>query len=79
MILIVDDDASITASLALLLKQNGYASGAGALADRRRSRRCVGERPRLVIQDMNFSRADHAARKGSICSSASAPRSRRCR
>ena len=55
MILIVDDDASITASLALLLKQHGYASAqahtpAEALATLRR------ERPRLVIQDMNFSR-----------------------
>jgi two-component system NtrC family response regulator len=54
-ILIVDDDTSITASLALLLKQNGYAtaqahSPAEALAILRR------ERPRLVIQDMNFSR-----------------------
>jgi DNA-binding NtrC family response regulator len=55
MILIVDDDASITASLALLLKQNGYPSvqahsPSEALAALRR------ERPRLVIQDMNFSR-----------------------
>jgi DNA-binding NtrC family response regulator len=54
-ILIVDDDASITASLALLLKQHGYASvqahtPAEALAMLRR------ERPRLVLQDMNFSR-----------------------
>ena len=54
-ILIVDDDVSITASLALLLKQNGYASAqahtpAEALAILRR------DRPRLVIQDMNFSR-----------------------
>ncbi len=54
-ILIIDDDASITASLALLLKQHGYASAqahspAEALAVLR------GERPRLVIQDMNFSR-----------------------
>jgi DNA-binding NtrC family response regulator len=54
-ILIVDDDASITASLALLLKQHGYASVSAhepmeALAAMRR------ERPRLVIQDMNFSR-----------------------
>ena len=55
MILIIDDDASITASLALLLKQNGYASTqahspAEALAAMREAR------PRLVIQDMNFSR-----------------------
>src|SRR3954463_4480624 len=55
MILIVDDDASITASLALLLKQHGYASSSvhtpeEALALTRR------ERPSLVIQDMNFSR-----------------------
>jgi two-component system NtrC family response regulator len=54
-ILIVDDDASITASLALLLKQSGYRSISThtpmeALAAMR------GERPRLVIQDMNFSR-----------------------
>ena len=55
MILIVDDDASITASLALLLKQHGYTSSSAhnpdeALAITRR------ERPSLVIQDMNFSR-----------------------
>jgi two-component system, NtrC family, response regulator len=54
-ILIVDDDASITASLALLLKQHGYRSvsahsPAEALAALR------GHSPRLVIQDMNFSR-----------------------
>ncbi len=54
-ILIVDDDTSITASLALLLKQHGYATVSahepmGALAILRR------ERPGLVIQDMNFSR-----------------------
>ncbi len=55
MILIVDDDASVTASLALLLKQHGYRSveahdPAEALAAIRR------ECPRLVLQDMNFSR-----------------------
>src|SRR5688500_7816236 len=60
MILIVDDDTSITASLALLLKQNGYASvqthsPSEALATLRR------ERPRLVIQDMNFSRETSGA------------------
>ncbi len=60
MILIVDDDSSITASLALLLKQNGYASvqahtPSEALATLRR------ERPRLVIQDMNFSRETSGA------------------
>src|SRR5687768_7942465 len=54
-ILIIDDDASITASLALLLKQHGYATVSAhepmeALAAMRR------EKPRLVIQDMNFSR-----------------------
>src|SRR3954453_5398217 len=55
MILIVDDDPSVTASLALLLKQAGYASHsvAGpepALAWLER------EACELVIQDMNFSR-----------------------
>ncbi|HKB79619.1 MAG TPA: sigma-54 dependent transcriptional regulator [Thermoanaerobaculia bacterium] len=54
-ILIVDDDASITASLALLFKQHGYgavtaSSPVEALEAVRR------ERPRLVVQDMNFSR-----------------------
>jgi two-component system NtrC family response regulator len=54
-ILIVDDDTSITASLALLLKQHGYPTVLAhepmeALAAMRR------EKPRLVIQDMNFSR-----------------------
>ena len=55
MILIVDDDPSVTASLALLLKQAGYASHAVGAARRRagvaRAHRCE-----LVLQDMNFSR-----------------------
>jgi DNA-binding NtrC family response regulator len=55
MILIVDDDSSVTASLALLLKQAGYASHAAAgpaeaLAWLER------EPCDLVLQDMNFSR-----------------------
>ncbi|HYN05696.1 MAG TPA: sigma-54 dependent transcriptional regulator [Vicinamibacteria bacterium] len=53
MILVVDDDASVTASLGLLLRRAGYAvrsaaSPAEALA--------VTEEPSLVLQDMNFSR-----------------------
>jgi two-component system NtrC family response regulator len=60
MILIVDDDASITASLALLLKQHGYATVTArdameALSVLRR------DRPRLVIQDMNFGRTTTGA------------------
>ena len=56
LILVVDDDTSITASLGLLLKQAGYATVAAhdpveALALLRR------ERPALLIQDMNFTRA----------------------
>ncbi len=55
MILIVDDDPSVTASLALVLKQAGYASRAesspaAALAWLER------EACDLVLQDMNFSR-----------------------
>ena len=55
MILIVDDDPSVTASLALLLRQQGYASESvhapdAALAAARHPE-CA-----LVIQDMNFSR-----------------------
>ena len=55
MILIVDDDRSVTASLALLLKQAGYPShsvGTPAQAlEWVRENTCE-----LVIQDMNFSR-----------------------
>jgi two-component system, NtrC family, response regulator len=55
MILIVDDDRSVTASLTLLLKQAGYPSRAAASPDEAlevlRSQPC-----QLVIQDMNFSR-----------------------
>jgi len=55
MILVVDDDASVTASLALVLRQAGYgartaASPAEALAA------VEAEPPSLVLQDMNFSR-----------------------
>ena len=55
MILIVDDDRSVTASLSLLLKQAGYpsiaASSPGEALDILKRQPC-----RLVIQDMNFSR-----------------------
>jgi two-component system NtrC family response regulator len=55
-ILLVDDDPSVTASLGLLLKQHGHrsraaASAAEALAAAR------AEPPALVLQDMNFSRS----------------------
>ena len=54
-ILIVDDDRSVTASLALLLKQAGYRSVAAATPGEALAR--LEERPfDLVIQDMNFSR-----------------------
>ena len=55
MILIVDDDRSVTASLALLLKQAGWPSIAAGSPDEAldvlRREPC-----QLVIQDMNFSR-----------------------
>jgi len=55
MILVVDDDPAITASLALLLKQHGHRTLTAHTADEALAliRR---ERPRLVIQDMNFTR-----------------------
>ena len=55
MILIVDDDPSVTASLALLLKQAGYASHAvSSPAD---ALAWLDTHPcELVVQDMNFSR-----------------------
>jgi DNA-binding NtrC family response regulator len=54
MILIVDDDQSVTASLSLLLKQAGYAARAAASPDE--ALRAIGSDCELVIQDMNFSR-----------------------
>ena len=55
MILLVDDDKSVTASLALLLKQAGHASRSAATPDEAiailRQDPCD-----LVIQDMNFTR-----------------------
>src|SRR5690606_19635496 len=55
MILIVDDDSSVRASLALLLKQAGYRSHAAASPAEAlawlESHACD-----LVLQDMNFSR-----------------------
>ena len=55
MILVVDDDTSVTASLSLLLKQAGHASRVAASPQEAlailRAEPC-----RLVIQDMNFSR-----------------------
>jgi DNA-binding NtrC family response regulator len=54
-ILIVDDDASITASLGLLLKQHGYRPMAAHGPDEALAL-VRSERPRLVIQDMNFTR-----------------------
>ena len=55
MILIVDDDPSIAASLALLLKQHGYRSATASGPDEALAR-IRAERPSLVIQDMNFTR-----------------------
>jgi two-component system, NtrC family, response regulator len=55
MILIVDDDRSVTASLALLLKQAGY--GSHAVGSPAQALEWVRENScELVIQDMNFSR-----------------------
>jgi DNA-binding NtrC family response regulator len=55
MILIVDDDASIAASLALLLKQHGYASASASSPEEALSL-IRSARPQLVLQDMNFTR-----------------------
>jgi DNA-binding NtrC family response regulator len=55
MILLVDDDQSVTASLSLLLKQAGYRSRAASSPDEALA--ILRDEPcRLVIQDMNFSR-----------------------
>ena len=55
MILVVDDDSSVTASLSLLLKQAGYQTGTAASP--REALESLAEGPcELVLQDMNFSR-----------------------
>jgi two-component system NtrC family response regulator len=54
-ILLVDDDPSVTASLALLLKQHGYAT-ASAAGPAEAMALAVRLDCALVIQDMNFSR-----------------------
>src|SRR5437773_2433983 len=56
MILLVDDDSSVTASLALLLRQAGHATRRAASPDEA-LRVLEAERVDLVLQDMNFSRA----------------------
>ena len=54
-ILIADDDPSVTASLALLLKQAGYASLSAASPAE--ALRLIESQPfALVLQDLNFSR-----------------------
>ena len=53
-ILIVDDDPSVTASLELLLKQNGYTSASAASPDAALERMAQ-SRFDLILQDMNFS------------------------
>lgn len=55
MILIVDDDPSVTASLALLLKQAGYASQSASSPVQALDKINAADF-KLVIQDMNFSR-----------------------
>jgi two-component system NtrC family response regulator len=55
MVLIVDDDPSVTTSLALLLKQAGYRSQCAA-TPAQALERLAGGNFHLVIQDMNFSR-----------------------
>jgi DNA-binding NtrC family response regulator len=55
MILLIDDDPSVTASLALLLKQAGHPSRSAA-SPAEALRLIERERFDLVLQDMNFSR-----------------------
>jgi DNA-binding NtrC family response regulator len=55
MILVVDDDPSVTTSLALLLKQAGYRSQS-ASTPMQALDKIAGEEFHLVIQDLNFSR-----------------------
>jgi DNA-binding NtrC family response regulator len=54
-LLIVDDDASVTASLALLFKQAGYSTRCAAMPDEA-LRLLASENFRAVVQDLNVSR-----------------------
>ena len=56
-VLVVDDDVSITASLALLLKQAGYLSLAASSPAQALLRLDEAPECALVLQDMNFTRA----------------------
>ena len=60
-ILVVDDDSSITASLALLLKQAGYRSLAAANPAEALERLAQTPECALVLQDMNFTRTTTGA------------------
>ena len=55
MILVVDDDSSVTASLSLLLKQAGYRTATAASPEEALESLARGP-CELVLQDMNFSR-----------------------
>ncbi len=55
MVLIIDDDQSVTASLALMLKQAGYRSKS-AYSPKEALEKLDKEKFELVLQDMNFSR-----------------------
>jgi DNA-binding NtrC family response regulator len=55
-VLVVDDDPSVTASLALTLKQSGHASATAATPDEA-LQRLSHQSFDLVLQDMNFSRS----------------------
>lgn len=55
MILIIDDDFSVTASLALLLKQAGLAAQSAA-SPQEALQKLTHEKFDLILQDMNFSR-----------------------
>src|SRR6185503_7880384 len=59
-VLVVDDDASVRASLALLLKQHGYAS-AGAATPAEALAMLQANGFELVLQDMNFTRSTSGA------------------
>ena len=62
MILIADDDPSVVASLSLLLKRHGHPARA-ARSQEEALRLLREQESRLVLQDMNFSRATQAGQR----------------
>ncbi len=78
MILIVDDDPSVVASLGLLLKRHGHPTR-GARSPEEALAALREQDVDLVLQDMNFSRGHHGRGGAGAAGERSASSGRACR